>query len=201
MNSLLSFGVISFHVFGVFLETWRVGRHLGYFLLLPSGRPHVFPSSVSHSSLNHRFRPPPRYRPPCLLYSCTNHPLAYADGHALNLRFASLFTLRYNFGFAGFMPTHNIIQIKCPVTRLIVPGEVPRHYLPQLQISMHILGLDSADFFEWQQGQTNLVNVKRDQAYIDAMLPKLRAFYTEWQTLKREGRKPKRKRKVDLPFL
>ena len=94
-----------------------------------------------------------------------------------------------------------LVEIKCPVTRLIVPGEVPRHYLPQLQISMHILGLESADFFEWQQGQTNLVNVKRDQAYIDAMLPKLRAFYTEWQTLKREGRKPKRKRKVDHPFI
>ena len=58
-----------------------------------------------------------------------NHPLAYADGHALNLRFAFLFTFSYNLGFAGFMWIRNIIQIKCPVTRLIVPGEVPRHYL------------------------------------------------------------------------
>jgi hypothetical protein len=40
---------------------------------------------------------------------------------------------------------------------VIVPGEVPRHYLPQLQISMYILDLEEADFFEWTQGQTNLV--------------------------------------------
>ncbi len=48
-------------------------------------------------------------------------------------------------------------QLKCPVTRLVVPGEVPRHYLPQLQISMYILDLQEADYFEWTQGQTNLV--------------------------------------------
>lgn len=52
-------------------------------------------------------------------------------------------------------------QLKCPVSRLIVPGEVPRHYLPQLQISMYILDLQEADYFEWTQGQTNLVRYRR----------------------------------------
>ncbi len=94
-------------------------------------------------------------------------------------------------------------QLKCPVSRLIVPGEVPRHYLPQLQISMYILDLQEADYFEWTQGQTNLVRVKRDQPYIDAMLEKLQDFYDQWQTMKQEGRKPKRRRaqKKDFDFL
>ena len=48
-------------------------------------------------------------------------------------------------------------QLKCPVSRLIVPGEVPRHYLPQLQISMYVMDLQEADYFEWAHGQTNLV--------------------------------------------
>ena len=94
-------------------------------------------------------------------------------------------------------------QLKCPVSRVIVPGEVPRHYLPQLQISMYLLNLQEADFFEWTQGQTNLVRVKRDQPYIDAMLEKLQDFYDQWQNMKKEGRKPKRKRtkKKDFDFL
>lgn len=72
--------------------------------------------------------------------------------------------------------------------------------MPQLQISMYILGLDEADYFEWAQGETNLVRVKRDQPYIDAMLVKLKAFYEEWMQAKKENRKPKRK-KVKLDFI
>lgn len=68
---------------------------------------------------------------------------------------------------------------------------------------MYILDLQEADFFEWTQGKTNLVRVKRDQPYIDAMLEKLTDFYQQWQTMKAEGRKPKRKRskKKDLDFI
>lgn len=86
------------------------------------------------------------------------------------------------------------------MSRLIVPGEVPRHYLPQLQISMYVMGLQEADYFEWSQGQTNLVRVKRDQPYIDAMLERLQEFHNTWMGMK--GKKPPRKKKkVDHDFI
>ena len=94
-----------------------------------------------------------------------------------------------------------LVEIKCPVSRVIVPGEVPRHYLPQLQISMYCLGLQEADYFEWAQGQTNLVRVKRDQPYIDAMLERLKDFHDQWMTMKKEGKRPKKKKKVDHAFI
>ena len=45
--------------------------------------------------------------------------------------------------------------------------------------------------------------MKRDQPYIDAMLSKLEDFYEQWQSMKKEGRKPKRRRakKKDFDFL
>lgn len=45
--------------------------------------------------------------------------------------------------------------------------------------------------------------MKRDQPYIDAMLVKLQDFYDQWQVMKKEGRKPKRRRakKKDFDFL
>ena len=78
---------------------------------------------------------------------------------------------------------------------------MPRHYLPQLQISLFVLGLQEADYFEWAHGQTNLVRVKRDQAYIDAMLERLTQFHETWMGMK--GKKPPRKtkRKVDHDFI
>lgn len=43
--------------------------------------------------------------------------------------------------------------------------------------------------------------MKRDQPYIDAMLERLKDFHDQWMTMKKEGKRPKKKKKVDHPFI
>ena len=64
---------------------------------------------------------------------------------------------------------------------------------------MFCLNLQEADYFEWAQGQTNLVRVKRDQPYIDAMLERLTDFHTEWMSMKKPPAKKRKKR--DFQFI
>ena len=66
---------------------------------------------------------------------------------------------------------------------------------------MYCLGLQEADYFEWAQGQTNLVRVKRDQPYIDSMLERLGDFHDQWMKMKKEGKRPKKKKKVTYDFI
>jgi len=70
----------------------------------------------------------------------------------------------------GVTESGKLVEIKCPPMRQIVAGEVPRHYLPQLQLCMQILDLEEADFIEYKPAETNwpkpeefqVINVKRD---------------------------------------
>ena len=46
----------------------------------------------------------------------------------------------------GVSESGKLVEIKCPPQRAIIPGEVPGHYMPQLQMCMEILDLEEADF-------------------------------------------------------
>lgn len=90
-----------------------------------------------------------------------------------------------------------LIEIKCPISRKIIPGEIPAHYLPQVQFSLHVLGLQKAHFVEFVPAinpvyhaddpppenvaitppQFNLVEIVRDDAWWDKYFPKLESFY------------------------
>ena len=69
--------------------------------------------------------------------------------------------------------------------RQIVPGEVPIHYMPQLQLCMEILDLESADFIQYKPAETNwpkpeefdVVNVPRDREWWKTNLPIMREFW------------------------
>jgi len=85
----------------------------------------------------------------------------------------------------GVTESGKLVEIKCPPMRQIVPGEVPRHYLPQLQLCMQILDLEEADFIEYKPAETNwpkpeefqVINVKRDPEWWKTNLPIMRAFW------------------------
>jgi len=85
----------------------------------------------------------------------------------------------------GVTESGKLVEIKCPPMRQIVPGEVPRHYLPQLQLCMQILDLEEADFIEYKPAATNwpkpeefqVINVKRDPEWWKTNLPIMRAFW------------------------
>lgn len=42
-----------------------------------------------------------------------------------------------------------MIEIKCPYKRRIVPGEIPHHYYPQVQVQMEVCDLSSTYFCQW----------------------------------------------------
>jgi len=85
----------------------------------------------------------------------------------------------------GVSNSGKLIEIKCPPQRQIIPGEVPEHYMPQLQLCMEILDLEEADFIQYKPAVTNwpkpeefdVVNVKRDREWWKTYLPVMREFW------------------------
>ena len=82
----------------------------------------------------------------------------------------------------GVSESGKLVEIKCPPQRAIIPGEVPEHYMPQLQLCMEILDLESADFIQYKPAETNwprpeefdVVNVPRDREWFKTYLPVMR---------------------------
>ena len=78
-----------------------------------------------------------------------------------------------------------LIEIKCPMQRKIIPGEVPEHYLPQLQLCMEILDLEEARFIQYKPAETNwprpeefdVTVVKRDREWFKKYLPVMKEFW------------------------
>jgi putative phage-type endonuclease len=75
-----------------------------------------------------------------------------------------------------------LIEVKCPPKRSIGKS-VPDYYMPQVQIYLAISGLDTAYFVQYKPAYTtpkkklerdetlSIIEVKRDQTYINNMLP------------------------------
>jgi putative phage-type endonuclease len=85
----------------------------------------------------------------------------------------------------GVSESGKLVEIKCPPQRKIIPGEVPGHYMPQLQLCMEILDLEEADFIQYKPAATNwplpeefdVVNVKRDRDWFAKYMPIMRIFW------------------------
>ena len=68
--------------------------------------------------------------------------------------------------------------------REITP-DVPEHYMPQLQLCMEILDLETCDFIQYKPADFNwpkpeefvVVEVKRDRGWFATNLPIMRAFW------------------------
>lgn len=52
----------------------------------------------------------------------------------------------------GVTETGALIEIKCPYKRRPVPGEVPHHYMPQIQTQLEVADLDTCYFVQWMPG-------------------------------------------------
>ena len=85
----------------------------------------------------------------------------------------------------GVSESGKLIEIKCPPQRAIIPGVVPEHYMPQLQLCMEILDLEEADFIQYKPAETNwpkpeefdVTNVKRDRGWFEKYLPVMKEFW------------------------
>lgn len=88
----------------------------------------------------------------------------------------------------GVTESGKCVEIKCPLRRAIVPGHCPEHYWPQVQVQMQVCGLRSTLFVQYKPaGLTvdkkpflDIAVVERDDAWFEAVLPRLKSFYDEY---------------------
>lgn len=71
------------------------------------------------------------------------------------------------------------VEIKCSNSILNKANEgiIDDHYIAQLQHQMDVLGLDRMMFFAFWDNQSKIIEVKRDQPYIDILLEKEEVFF------------------------
>lgn len=88
----------------------------------------------------------------------------------------------------GVTTTGAAVEIKCPLRREIVPGHVPSHYYPQVQVQMQVCGLRWTYFVQYKPaGLTkdkkpflDIAVVERDDQWFADALPKLKSLYDEY---------------------
>ena len=86
-----------------------------------------------------------------------------------------------------------LLEVKCPIKRKIVMGEVPHHYLSQVLLNLEICDLELAHFIEFVPGKSdddfilNVVEVKRDREWFSKELPKMKKFWDDVLRYRVEG--------------
>jgi len=76
-----------------------------------------------------------------------------------------------------------ILEIKCPGKKdhgEALKGRLPKHYYPQVQHQIEVSGLDMSFYFSFDGENGVIIEVKRDQEFIDIMLAKEFEF---WQSI------------------
>jgi len=79
------------------------------------------------------------------------------------------------------------VEIKCPMRRKIVPGEVPHHYLPQIQVQLEVCNLEFCYFIQYKPGFMqddgkpfiDIVVVERDREWFAQHKDILYEFWSE----------------------
>lgn len=88
----------------------------------------------------------------------------------------------------GITTSGKCVEIKCPLKRVIVPGEVPHHYMPQVQVQMAVCDLDTTLFVQYRPAHMNPGNkpvlditvVERDRQWMEDNLPRMKSFFDEY---------------------
>jgi len=80
-----------------------------------------------------------------------------------------------------------MIEIKCPYKRVIVPGEIPHHYFPQVQCQLEVCDLETCYFVQWQPAHLShtgkevfdIVLLGRDRDWFQKHKEALHEFWTD----------------------
>lgn len=94
----------------------------------------------------------------------------------------------------GVTESGKLIEIKCPLKRTIVHGEVPHHYYPQIQVQMEVCDVDQTIFVQYKpscvssdgRALLDIVVVERDRAWFHGNRGKLEAFWQEFMEARRD---------------
>lgn len=76
-----------------------------------------------------------------------------------------------------------VVEIKCPGAKdheLASKGEIPEKYYPQLQHQLAVIGLNLLHYFSYKDGEFHLIEVERDEKFIQKMYAKEEEF---WQNI------------------
>lgn len=92
----------------------------------------------------------------------------------------------------GVTVSGKVVEIKCPISRPIIAGEVPHHYFPQVQIVMEVCDLEETVFIQYKPStitwpldeEFDVTVVKRDRDWFQRVLPELKSFFDEFQMAK-----------------
>ncbi len=85
----------------------------------------------------------------------------------------------------GLTDTNCLVEIKCPMRRTIIPGEVPIHYNAQIQICMEVMDVESCFFVQYAPFEItfpapevfDVTIVPRDREWFKKYLPVMDAFW------------------------
>lgn len=69
-----------------------------------------------------------------------------------------------------------VVEIKCPYSRKLY-DTIPEHYLPQLQHQIEVMGIDGMYFISFDGYEGKIIEVERDQNYINDLLAKEKEFW------------------------
>ena len=78
-----------------------------------------------------------------------------------------------------------LFELKCPLTRRIIPGHIPEYYMPQVQVLMEICDLEVAHFVQYRPGNVysdeivDITVIPRDRMYFARILPMLLDFMAD----------------------
>jgi putative phage-type endonuclease len=76
-----------------------------------------------------------------------------------------------------------LLEVKCPLRRKIVHGEVPEHYKSQILLNLEICNLEMGHFIEFVPGKTdedyeiNIVEVPRDREWFSQKVGVMKDFW------------------------
>lgn len=87
-----------------------------------------------------------------------------------------------------------VIEVKCPLRRKIVNGEIPVHYEAQVRMNMEICDLNDAVFIEYKPScltggdiEFNVVELKRDRSWFTNIYQNLVDFWDDVQYYRNKG--------------
>ena len=86
-----------------------------------------------------------------------------------------------------------LLEVKCPLSRQIIMGEIPHHYRSQVLLNLEICNLDIAHFIEYRPGSSdedyilNVVEIKRDHEWFSKEMPKMKEFWDSVLKYRSEG--------------
>lgn len=75
-----------------------------------------------------------------------------------------------------------LLEVKCPLKRKIIPGEVPAYYLPQILTCLECTGLNECHFIQFKPAPDEILDitvVKRDPAWWKCYFPVMELFWSE----------------------